>query len=1222
MNEPSLENDLFDEVLESFVQRLRCGDCPSVSEYTAKYPELAERIQKLFPAIVVMEKLGSAGDDKSDNGALRSAGDTHGVPTQLGEYRVLREVGRGGMGIVFEAVQESLGRHVALKVLPFHGLLNPTHLERFRREARAAARLHHTNIVPVFGVGEHEGIHYYAMQFILGQGLDEVLREVRRIRADGAVLERPGELTVPGVAASVAEALVSGQFSGIGSKGTSGRCAAPAAEAPTDVSLRSGNSSSPAPAEHAPASAADSPGRLSSSSEAQYFRGVAQIGLQVAGALEYAHEQGVLHRDIKPSNLLLDTAGRVWITDFGLAKAEDSDELTSPGDIVGTVTYMAPERFAGEADERSDVYGLGATLYEMLTLRPAFLDKNRGRLIERVTREEPHQPSRIDRHIPRDLETIVLKAIAKEPGQRYQTAVELAEDLRRFLADRPIRSRRTSAFEKTWRWCRRNPAVAITSALAAGALVAALVLSLALAIHQHNAAENLRAALEQAQIQRGLADQAAGQLRAEQEQTKAAFDEAQSQKRLAERLSTTYAMHQGLNLCDQGEVGLGLLWLAQSLRIAPDHAPDLQHLVRANLGAWKPHCRPLKALLQHGDAVIAIAYGRDGEQILTGSWDTGARIWKADGTPVGPVFWYGSTVDDVGLTLDGRFALASGPIGAQLWDVATGKPVGRRCAGNIVRAAVLNPADGTIVTADKEGNLKRWDGHTGDARGDICSIAAWPYALAISPDGRTLLTGDADRTARLWDAVTGSRKIPPILHTAGVRCVAFDARGERFITGTLDGTAQVWDAHTSKPLSPPLPHGGEIRAVSFSRDGAEILTGSTNGTAQRWNAHTFRRLGPPLRCRGQVFCAAFSPDRRVLATGGTENVAQLWDISGPATAEESALRHDYWVRAVALSRDGRQILTGSDDCTAQLWDMKTGAPIGPRLQHPWPKARVRAVAISADGKLLLTGSLDGCARLWEAASGRLVAELKCADEIWAVAFSPDGKRVLTADAHGRIQSWDVVNRQRIDPFFQHPAKVNALAYSPDGQIVVSAGQDKTVHRWHAQTGQPLGEPLQHADAVWAVAFSPDGKRFITGSWDGTARLWDTATGNALGAPFPHRAKVEAVAFSPDGKTVVTAGLDETARLWDVATRQPIGPPLKHENIVLSVAFLPDGKRLITGCADNAAHVWSVPPPLDGSGEEIMDSIELLTGLRLEAGGAAVAVDAKVWSQRCARQLMR
>jgi WD40 repeat protein/serine/threonine protein kinase len=1222
MSEPTLGNDLFDEVMESFVQRLRRGDCPSVGEYTAKYPDLAERIEKLFPAIVVMEKLGSLDGGQPDSNALRPAGATYRIPTQLGEYRVLREVGRGGMGIVFEAVQESLGRHVALKVLPFHGLLNPTHLERFRREARAAARLHHTNIVPVFGVGEHVGIHYYAMQFILGQGLDEVLREVRRIRADGTALATPGEPTVPGIAASVAEGLLSGQFSGSGSKPAVAPHAAPAADALSDTLRPGNNAATGSSANQGSASVANSPERLSSSSEAQYFRGVAQIGLQVAGALEYAHEQGVLHRDIKPSNLLLDTAGRVWVTDFGLAKAEDSDELTSPGDIVGTVTYMAPERFAGEADERSDVYGLGATLYEMLTLRPAFLDKNRGRLIERVTREEPYQPSTIDRHIPRDLETIVLKAITKEPARRYQTAVELAEDLRRFLADRPIRSRRTSAFEKTWRWCRRNPAVAVTSALAAGALVAALVLSLALAIHQHNAAENLRAALEQAQIQRGLADQATGQLRAEQEQTKAAFDEAQSQKRLAERLSTTYAMHQGLNLCDQGDVGLGLLWLAQSLRIAPDHAPDLQHVVRANLGAWKPQCRPLKALLQHGDAVIAIAYSRDGNRLLTGSWDTGARIWTTDGALLGPVFWHGSTVDDVDLSLDGRFALASGPIGAQLWEVATGKPVGRRCGGNIVKAAVLNPADETIVTIDKEGNLKRWDGHTGEARGDIGSIAAWPYALAMSPDGATLLTGDADRTARLWDAVTGRRKIPPILHTARVRCVAFDARGARFITGTLDGTAQVWDAHTGKPLGPPLPHGGEIRAVSFSRDGAEILTGSTNGTAQRWNAHTFRRLGPPLRCRGQVFCAAFSPDRRAVATGGTENVAQLWDISGPATAEESVLRHDYWVRAVAVSRDGRQVLTGSDDCTAQLWDAKSGAPVGPRLQHPWPKARVRAVAIGADGKLLLTGSLDGCARLWEAANGRLVAELKCADEIWVVAFSPDGKRFLTGDAHGRIQSWDAVNRQRIDPFFQHPAKVNALAYSPDGRVIVSGGQDKTVRRWLAQTGQPLGESLQHGDAVWAVAFSPDGRHLVTGSWDGTARFWDTATGNALGAPFPHHAKVEAVAFSPDGKTVVTAGLDEAARLWDVATRQPIGPPMKHDNIVLSVAFFPDGKRLITGSADNAAHVWSVPPPLDGSAEEIMDSMELLTGMRLEAGGAAVAVDAKAWSERSVRRLVR
>jgi serine/threonine protein kinase len=225
--------------------------------------------------------------------------------------------------------------------------------------------------------------------------------------------------------------------------------------------------------------------------ESKYYRSVAQIGIQVAEALAYAHGQGVLHRDIKPSNLLLDTAGRVWITDFGLAKTEDSEELTSPGDMVGTLRCMAPERLRGQADPRSDVYSLGVTLYEMLTLQPAFQDSSRAALIDQITTTPAKPPRRIDPHIPRDLETMVLKAIAKEPGQRYASTEELAEDLRRYLGDRPIKARRSSLTERTWRWGRRNPIVATTAGLAATALTAAAVLGFSLALQQHNAAERL-----------------------------------------------------------------------------------------------------------------------------------------------------------------------------------------------------------------------------------------------------------------------------------------------------------------------------------------------------------------------------------------------------------------------------------------------------------------------------------------------------------------------------------------------------------------------------------------------------------------------------------------------------------------------------------------------------------------------------------------------------------
>jgi eukaryotic-like serine/threonine-protein kinase len=426
MSDAKPQRNPIDELAEQFAQRLRRGERPALTEYVRQYPELADEIRELFPALVMMEQLKpTSADDEPATGER---------PERIDDYRLLREIGRGGMGIVYEAEQISLGRHVALKVLSGDNLTNATYLERFRREAKAAARLHNRNIVPVFEVGENNGVHYYAMQFIRGEGLDKVLNDVRCLRGRTSAILGGQDTINPLTSQSVAQSLLSGRFEYPAAAESSGACI-PEPSAPS--STLSG-----------------------AESEAEYCRSVARVGLQVAEALAYAHKQGILHRDIKPSNLLLDWQGTVWITDFGLAKAEDADELTRTGDIVGTIRYMAPERFEGTSLPQSDVYALGMTLYEMLTLRPAFGDTNRARLMQRILHEEPPPPRRFDPRIPRDLETVVLKAIAHDPRRRYATAEDMAEDLRRFLADRPIQARRSSVLEQMWRWCRRNPAVA------------------------------------------------------------------------------------------------------------------------------------------------------------------------------------------------------------------------------------------------------------------------------------------------------------------------------------------------------------------------------------------------------------------------------------------------------------------------------------------------------------------------------------------------------------------------------------------------------------------------------------------------------------------------------------------------------------------------------------------------------------------------------------------
>lgn len=442
------QRDPVEEIAEQFVERYRRGEQVSIDEYAQRYPKLAERLTRVIPLLILLEN-GAACADAPNRSTTK--GGTWTPPSRLGEFRLLREVGRGGMGIVYEAQQESLGRRVALKLLPFHAVLSPRELERFHREAQAAASLHHSNIVPVFSVGEDQGIHYYAMQFIDGVGIDEALRmvcgndltNVTSRQSDDKHPTNPTPLDGSQLSTRVAlQAL-----------------------APTP--RIDGNATVPARSNRVDGFEAG----LAKASGPNYYREAARIALDVAQALAYAHSQGVLHRDIKPSNILLDDQSKVWVTDFGLAKTDGHDDLTRTGDMAGTLRYMAPERLRGWSDPRSDVYGLGLTLYEMLAHRPAFDGADRAQLIEQITRHDPIRPGRIRGDVPRDLETIVLKAIAKEPAQRYQSASELGEDLHWFLDGRPIRARRVSAAGRAWLWARRNRALAAVGAIAASLLV-------------------------------------------------------------------------------------------------------------------------------------------------------------------------------------------------------------------------------------------------------------------------------------------------------------------------------------------------------------------------------------------------------------------------------------------------------------------------------------------------------------------------------------------------------------------------------------------------------------------------------------------------------------------------------------------------------------------------------------------------------------------------------
>ena len=475
---------------EEFRNRLKGGERPSIREYVEKYPEHTDDINEVFPAILAMEHLRHNAD------VGRQEAEQHMAKVRLttdhiGDYRIVREIGRGGMGVVYEAEQQSLKRRVAVKVLSANLSDSPTQLKRFRREAKSAGSLHHTNIVPVFGVGRHKRVHYYVMQFIEGVGLDAVLAELDLLCPNGRHSEDAdptassnGVASRTSAATNAAIALREGDFTRYRNTGnSSGGWSSSRDRTAATATSRASRSEEPTVAATADVRT-DAGGEIAPSRKHaqkklghRYWRSVAHIGMQLANALHYAHRHGILHRDIKPSNLLLDPEGVVWITDFGLAKHEDSDGLTKTGDIVGTLRYMAPEQFHGRTDARSDIHSLGLTLYEMLTLRPAFEQSKHGEVIRQKTTADSPSPRKVNPAIPRDLEIVVAKAGASDPGNRYQTAGELADDLQRFLEDRPILARRATPIERLWRWSRRNPVIAALGSLTLILLVAVAVVS-------------------------------------------------------------------------------------------------------------------------------------------------------------------------------------------------------------------------------------------------------------------------------------------------------------------------------------------------------------------------------------------------------------------------------------------------------------------------------------------------------------------------------------------------------------------------------------------------------------------------------------------------------------------------------------------------------------------------------------------------------------------------
>lgn len=1016
------------------------------------------------------------------------------IPRQLGDFLLLRCLGRGGMGVVYAAIEQSLNRTVALKILPVASLMDSQQINRFRNEARAAAQLHHPHIVPVYSVGSERGIHFYSMQLIEGQNLATVIAGI------ASCLQQP----TPVPAADTP---------GAGHAGTDpGRALPPAAAAPAMAALPGKFTTSPGRRICAADFAAAVSSRRSSASARALFRTIALIGAEAADALAHAHGQGVIHRDIKPSNLLLDDNGKTWITDFGLAIVRDNPGMTRTGDIVGTLRYMSPEQASGHrcfVDHRTDIYSLGVTLYELLSLRRAFAGQGTRELLRQVTYENPVPLRRINASIPDELEVIIQKSMAKHPQDRYQQASEMAEDLRRFASDLPILARRPALPQRIRRWLQRHQLIAMSLLMALGiTLLTSLAASAVIW-------KSLQAETKQRQQAESLLERSEG-------------------LRLTALSSLQLPQNPGLALT---------LAVAGAERTS---GLEVNQTLLASLDA----CHELRTLRLRDTPEGCLEFSQDGRFAVATVSD-----------------WHFQRGPHPALIVD----LQSGVTTAELQQRLSVTSAVFAPQGSVVLTAAAPGPPGTAAAAAREPApavpaaqpAELWDAATGRQLLTIPDSRLYrAHAGCFSADGRRLVLPAVDNSVVICAVTSGQTSVTFRDHRAEVVDATFSPDGNLVASLDAAGNLLIWKAADGRPLRAlSIPGRRSLRGtLAFTFDSTRLAIASQRQTqvveidapAEQppvaWPESGFQ-LHPRA---GRAACFELGSDR--IRIRRVDTAEQISELRMPAA-----------VHTVRYSQDGSLLLVTAGQ-TILVVDELSGEVLAELRGHT---QSVSCAALSADNSLVISAAGDTTCRIWSVASGRKQRTIAAATAHklpTGLSFSRNGHFfAVPAAMHERVRVYDADGTAWAG---SSPGRIRAHLCDTE-QLVVHAQQ--FVRVVDPATSRTIFEVRLPGQEVHFTENIVSRRQVLILTTAGAMYLWQPEA-DRLRPVGDVSAPVIDCAVSADGAQIAAVLRSGALQIFDTDSAR-LQQTLPHQSQVVDVQFVEPGPRILLLDREQQIHMW-------------------------------------------------